>query len=191
MPDHSNVLSTQEAADYLGAHIETIRRLARRGEIPAYKIGKDWRFRRDALLRWGETHYLRRWEPQVLVVDDDEMIRDILRRYLEPEGYRVTTAADGEAALRHVADTTPDVVLLDLQMPGMDGVEFLRRFREEHADIPVVVVTGYPDSEMMAQALKYTPLMMLPKPIVQTGLLDTVRLALGARQSTERRTKKE
>jgi len=59
MPHNSDVLNTREAADYLRAHVETVRRLARRGDIPAYKIGKDWRFRRKALLRWADTHYLR------------------------------------------------------------------------------------------------------------------------------------
>ncbi len=54
MPDN-DVLNTKDAATYLGAHIETIRRLARRGEIPAYKIGKDWRFRKKALLEWVES----------------------------------------------------------------------------------------------------------------------------------------
>ncbi len=52
---HNDVLNTKEAAAFLGAHIETIRRLARRGEIPAYKIGKDWRYRKKALLEWVES----------------------------------------------------------------------------------------------------------------------------------------
>ncbi len=59
MPDN-DVLNTKDAAIYLGAHIETIRRLARRGEIPAYKIGKDWRYRKKALTEWIESQSLSR-----------------------------------------------------------------------------------------------------------------------------------
>jgi len=179
MPRNPDALSAREAADYLGAHVETVRRLARRGEIPAYKMGEDWRFRRKALLRWAETHHLRRREPHVLVVDDEKMIRDLLRRLLEREGYRVVTASEGGEGLDHVAHGPPDVVLLDLKMAGMSGVEFLRRFREEHADIPVLVVTGYPDSDLMAQAMRYGPVTLLPKPVEQEQLLRSVRIALG------------
>ena len=178
MPRNPDALSAQETADYLGAHVETVRRLARRGDIPAHKIGRDWRFRRDALLRWAETHHLRRREPHVLVVDDDKVIRDLLRRLLEPEGYRVATASDGDEGLGHVSHAMPDLVLLDLKMPGMNGVEFLRRFREEHADIPVVVVTGYPDSDMMNRAMRYGPITLLAKPVDRGQLVRSVRVAL-------------
>ena len=185
MENNGNVLTTREAAELLRAHVETVRRLARRGEIPAFKIGKDWRFRRDALLRWTETHDLRHREPHVLVIDDDKMIRDLLRRLLEPEGYRVATASDGEQGLEYVAHGTPDVVLLDLKMPGTNGVEFLRRFREEHEDVPVMIVTGYPNSDLMRQAVRYGPITLLPKPVQNQQLLRSVRVAL--KGSLERR----
>ena len=69
------VLNAREAAEYLGAHVETVRRLARKGEIPAFKVGKDWRFRRRALLRWNDEHHLRTQPPCVLVVEDEEIER--------------------------------------------------------------------------------------------------------------------
>jgi excisionase family DNA binding protein len=158
--------------------VETVRRLARRGEIPAFKVGKDWRFRRDALLGWTETHDLRRREPHVLVVDDEKVVRDVVRRLLEPESYRVATASDAEQGLDYVAQGPPDVVLLDLKMPGMNGVEFLRRLRKEHGDVPVLIITGYPSSDLMRQAVQYGPITLLPKPLEQRQLLRSVRVAL-------------
>jgi len=80
-----NVLDAHDAAQFLGAHVESIRRLARKGDIPAYKIGKDWRFERGALKRWVETHHLRQRPPLILVVDDEKSFRDTTQKFLENE----------------------------------------------------------------------------------------------------------
>ncbi|MCD6415701.1 MAG: response regulator [Planctomycetes bacterium] len=188
MADPGETLTTREAAHLLSAHVETIRRLARRGKIPSFKIGKDWRFSREALLRWTETHHLRHREPHVLVVDDEEIIRNVIRRMLEAEGYRVAIASGGKEGLEYVSNAAPDLVLLDLKMPGMSGVECLRRFREEHADIPVMVVTGYPDTDLMNQAMRYGPLALLAKPVQKEELLRSVRMALVGSLGRERTT---
>jgi len=176
--DDRSILNAQEAARLLRAHVETLRRLARKGEIPAFKVGKDWRFQRDALMRWAETHHLRHRQPHVLAIDDEEAILHLIRLWLEPEGCRVHTASEGEEALGYVSQRTPDLVLLDLNMPGMNGVEFLRRFREDHADVPVLVVTGYPDGDLMHEALRYGPLTLLAKPVQRSQLVRSVRIAL-------------
>jgi two-component system response regulator ResD len=78
---------------------------------------------------------------KVLVVDDEVVVRDVLGRYLEREGFRVDTAADGEVALELVGRSHPDIVILDLMLPKVDGLEVLRRIREE-ADVPVVLLTA-------------------------------------------------
>jgi CheY-like chemotaxis protein len=85
----------------------------------------------------------RRDQP-VLVVDDDDNVRQLLRRMLEPEGYTVVEAENGRAALERLRDVTPSVVLLDLMMPEMDGFEFVTEFRRREAwrAIPIVVVTA-------------------------------------------------
>ena len=171
-------MRAQEAADLLGAHVETIRRLARRGEIPAFKVGKVWRFRRERLLQWAETHHVRDREPHVLILDDEKVVRDVLRGVLEAEGYRVTTASEGEAGLRSVAQVTPNLVILDLAMPGMNGLGFLGRFRPAYPETPVMIVTGYPDSELMAQALRYGPVTLLAKPVDGPQVLRAVHLTL-------------
>nr|WP_249999156.1 response regulator transcription factor [Actinoplanes sp. M2I2] len=81
-------------------------------------------------------------EHQVLVVDDDPMVSDVVRRYLEQSGCRVRLAADGSAALAAVAAERPDLVVLDLMMPGLDGLEVCRRLRADQPDLPVVMLTA-------------------------------------------------
>jgi DNA-binding response OmpR family regulator len=78
---------------------------------------------------------------QVLVVDDEPHIRAVLRGYLEADGFAVSEAADGETALRLIRDGAPDVVLLDVMLPGMDGVEMLRQVRT-FSDVYVILVTA-------------------------------------------------
>jgi len=80
----------------------------------------------------------------VLVVDDDDGLRQLLRRMLEPEGYAVVEAENGRAALERLREISPSVILLDLMMPEMDGFEFVDEFRRHEAwrRIPIVVVTA-------------------------------------------------
>jgi two-component system response regulator (stage 0 sporulation protein F) len=79
----------------------------------------------------------------ILVVDDEESIRFLYREELEDEGYRVITASDGEEALRKLRKEAPDLVTLDIRMPGMDGIEVLHLIREADKEIPVIMSTAY------------------------------------------------
>jgi DNA-binding response OmpR family regulator len=79
----------------------------------------------------------------IMVVDDEESVRFLYREELEEEGYRVITAEDGEEALRKVKTDRPDLITLDIRMPGMDGIEVLHRIREMDKDIPVIMSTAY------------------------------------------------
>ena len=180
MARSKEALTTRKAAELLGAHVETIRRLARRGEIPCYKMGKDWRFRRDALRRWMATHHERSGlrSAHVLIVDDEESIRSFIRRTLEPEGYRVSTASTSPEALDLMRQEAPDAVFLDLKMPGMNGPAVLKEIRADYGALPVIVITGYPDSEMMMEVLRHAPVLMLPKPVDSGRLVEATRLAL-------------
>jgi DNA-binding response OmpR family regulator len=78
----------------------------------------------------------------VLVVDDDATVSDVVRRYLERADFEVTLAADGPGALTAAAAHRPDLVVLDLMLPGMDGLEVCRRLRERDPDLPVVMLTA-------------------------------------------------
>jgi DNA-binding response OmpR family regulator len=78
---------------------------------------------------------------RVLVVDDEPHIRAVLRGYLEADGFAVSEAADGEAAVRQLHQQVPDLVLLDVMLPGMDGLEVLRQVRT-FSDVYVILVTA-------------------------------------------------
>lgn len=80
----------------------------------------------------------------VLVVDDNEKIVEVLTAYLEREGFSVRSAADGPSAVRLVEDRRPDIALLDIMLPGIDGIELTRRFQKEY-DLPVILVTAKTD----------------------------------------------
>ena len=190
MTNHdTQVFGITEAAAFLGAHEQTVRRLARRGAIPSFKVGKDWRFRKEALVRWSEEQHRGRSEVQrrgdgpcsVLVVDDEEKICRMLSGMLRRIGCTVRTATRGQDGLALIAAEAPDLILLDLKMPGMNGPQFLAVLRMTHPEMPVVIVTGYPDSELMQQATQYAPVMLLSKPVEAALLERTVRSVLGAK----------
>jgi len=110
----------------------------------------------------------------VLVVDDDEGLRDALETVLEYEGYRVRVAANGRAALAQVAEAAPDVILLDVRMPVMDGRGFIEAYRQipgPHA--AVVILTASEDAATNAGDFGAEACLM--KPIELADLLDAVR----------------
>ena len=82
---------------------------------------------------------------RILVVDDEEDIRLLYQEELREAGYQVTVAADGHEALRMVQQGRPDLMVVDIKMPGMDGVELLRRVREIYRDLPIIICTAYGD----------------------------------------------
>ena len=82
---------------------------------------------------------------RVLVVDDDPTVSDVVRRYLERAEYDVTLAVDGQGALDAVAARRPDLVVLDLMLPGIDGLEVCRRLRSNDPNLPVVMLTALGD----------------------------------------------
>jgi len=189
----SSVMNVEEAADFLGAHVETIRRLARRGRIPSFKVGKDWRFRREAIERWLEdrgSHFPSGTAPSeapgahatsgtVLIIDDDVQFCRALSRVIERLGFRALQSTDAAVGLELVSRETPGLVMLDLVMPGMNGPQFLAELRKTHPYLPVVIVTGFPDGELMYQAAQYGPIMLLAKPVEPVQIENTVRMVLG------------
>jgi excisionase family DNA binding protein len=189
MPRDPEVMNTQGTASFLGVHVETVRRLARCGDLPSFKVGKDWRFRKEALLRWTDSQQACRPSGLVLIVDDDEKICRALVRIVEGVGCKAQSTTDGRSGLEIVSRTRPDLILLDLAMPGMNGPQFLKELRLTHPNLPVVIVTAYPDSELMAEAMKHGPLLLLPKPFEATEVEKIVGVVVGdglARNSNAR-----
>ena len=79
---------------------------------------------------------------KILAIDDEPVIRDSIEAYLEDSGFKVLQAGDGQQGLTLFREQTPDLVLLDLRMPEMDGLAFLEALRQEASDTPVIVVSG-------------------------------------------------
>ncbi len=82
---------------------------------------------------------------KLLLVDDEKNIRLFYREEFTDEGYDVVTAPDGPTAIEEFKKNKPDLVVLDLQMPGMNGIEVLRKIKQVDADVPVIICTAYPD----------------------------------------------
>ena len=114
----------------------------------------------------------------ILVVDDEKGVRDSLKMVLEFESYDVQFAENGQEALRQLAATPPDLVLLDVKMAGMDGLEVLQRLREKRMDLPVIMISGHGTIETAVEATKLGAFDFLPKPLDRDKLLVTVRNAL-------------
>jgi len=118
--------------------------------------------------------------PCILVVDDNETNRDILATRLEAHGYQTLQAADGEEALRGVAQHRPDVVLLDVMMPNLDGLEACRRLKSDRAVAftPVILVTAKATTQDIVAGLDAGADEYLTKPVDQAALVARVRSAL-------------
>jgi signal transduction histidine kinase len=117
-------------------------------------------------------------EKQVLLVDDEPGILKVLGISLADRGYRVLTAQNGEEALRVFHEADPEVILTDIKMPGMDGIELLKRIKEESPNTEVIMITGHGEMELAIQSLKYDASDFITKPIHDETLDIALRRAL-------------
>jgi len=111
---------------------------------------------------------------RILVVDDELVVRDSTKEWLEDEGFRVDMAGSGGEALEKLAGQHYDLVLLDVKMPGMDGVEVLKRAREMYPELPVVMMTAYATVESAVEAMKVGALDYLMKPFDPEAMIAMV-----------------
>jgi len=118
------------------------------------------------------------YEPGVLVIDDEESIREGCRQVLEAEGYRTGVAEDGRRGLELVVATRPDVVLVDLKMPGMNGMEVLSGIREIDPAIVCIVVTGYGSVGSAVEAMRTGAYDYLEKPLAPEQVVEAVTAVL-------------
>src|SRR5919106_2039639 len=117
---------------------------------------------------------------RVLVVEDDEPIADVLRRSLRAEGHEVRSAGDGVEALTAAEQFTPDLVILDLGLPRLDGMEVARRLRAE-SDVPILMLTARTETEDRVKGLDEGADDYLPKPFERDELLARIRALLRRR----------
>ncbi|MHC4885632.1 MAG: response regulator [Planctomycetota bacterium] len=123
---------------------------------------------------------------KALVVEDEEGIRKLLTNYLKMEKFAITQASNGAEALEVLKRMTPDLLVTDLLMPKMSGVEFIKVFRKQHPKTPIIVVTGVGSDEVTDPLKdKYTNLAILDKPFRGTDLLRCAREATGTTASTK------
>ncbi|MFH1116803.1 MAG: response regulator [Pseudomonadota bacterium] len=114
---------------------------------------------------------------KILVVDDEESIRNLMRMNLELDGYATFTAGNGPAALEILEIESPDIVLLDVRMPGMEGTEVLSRMKALRPDTEIIIVTGHGDMEMAVECLRKEASNFLTKPVGEELLSLAVKRA--------------
>jgi len=114
----------------------------------------------------------------ILIVDDEKAIRKTLGEILSYEGYKLDEAGDGEDALKRFREKTYDVVLCDIKMPKMDGIEFLEKAREANPDVPIIMISGHGTIETAVEAVKKGAYDYISKPPDLNRLLITIRNAM-------------
>jgi DNA-binding response OmpR family regulator len=121
---------------------------------------------------------------KILVADDEQEIRNLLDHFLKGQGYEVVLASDGNQALKLAAEENPQVIILDIKMPGLDGLEVCKRLKEKEQTklIPVIVITGFEDNKM--EALNMGADDFVNKPFDMAEISSRVRSALRIRNLT-------
>jgi CheY-like chemotaxis protein len=121
----------------------------------------------------------------ILLVEDEELLRAGVQEVLEIQGYKVITAPDGQQALACLGAETIDLIITDLVMPKMDGVDFVKQLREVKPDLPVIVVSGSTRNIMQRYGIDSIQVpganASLPKPFKSVDLIEQVRQLLAAR----------
>jgi response regulator NasT len=119
--------------------------------------------------------------PRVLIAEDETIIRMDLREMLQEEGYEVLEAADGEAAIRIAREQRPELVILDIKMPVLDGLSAARTIADERI-APVLILTAYPQRDLVQRASEAGAMGYLVKPFQRQDLLPAIEIAKGRYQ---------
>jgi excisionase family DNA binding protein len=188
-------LTTEEVLEYLQVNLRTIYRLIKAGRIPAVRVGRQWRFRKRDIDAWLETQRPRHaraspggprspaappaTRPRVLVVDDEAAIRDLLSKTLALAEYDVDLAPDGRQALERLRVIPYDLLITDLKMPGIDGLNVIREARRLKPDIPVIIITGFSTEASAIEAVNLGVSGYLTKPFRVPRVLSVAAKALG------------
>ncbi len=189
-------LTTDEVLEYLQVNLRTVYRLIKAGKIPAVRVGRQWRFRKtdiDAWLERERSHSIPPvrssptptqpakpdGRPRVLVVDDEASIRDLLSKMLALADYDVDVADDGRAALERMRKGSYDLLITDLNMPGMDGLTVIHEARRLNEHLPVIIVTGFSTEASAIEAANLGVSGYLTKPFKVPKVLSVAAKALG------------
>jgi len=112
---------------------------------------------------------------KILVVDDDVIVIKSCRRILEAEGFEVTTVPSADEALEKIKIYDFDLLLVDVKMPKHDGIFLMREIKKNWPNIPIIIMSGYPTPETMADVLKLGAVQFIPKPFKPDELMKSIR----------------
>jgi excisionase family DNA binding protein len=191
-------LTTEEVLEYLQVNLRTVYRLIKAGKIPAVRVGRQWRFRKRDIDAWLDSQRPRGAaqrgsnaapaegsprrtsdHPRILVVDDESSIRDLLAKTLALAEYDVDTAADGRSALERLRLYPYDLLIADLKMPGIDGLNVIREAKRLKSDLPVIIITGYSTETAAIEAVNLGVSGYLTKPFRVPQVLAAAAKAIG------------
>lgn len=198
-------LTTAEVLEYLQVNLRTVYRLLKAGQLPAVRVGRQWRFRKADVDAWLERHRAgtrgavapptgaapppptvqaaapsaRAGRPRVLVADDEEAIRDLLAKTLALAEYDVQTVPDGQAAVDRLRAEPFQLLITDLRMPVLDGMSLIREARRFYPSLPVIIITGYSSETSAIEAVNLGVSGYLTKPFRVAKVLAVAAQALG------------
>ena len=198
------VKPTDEVIAYLQVNLRTVYRLVHDGRLPAFRVGRQWRFRQADIDAWVQsqrpaaargtaasgaaitpttstprTSRSTPTPPHVLVVDDEPDIRTLLQTLLSVSEYAVTTAADGPQALASIRQQSFDLLVIDLKLPGLDGLSVIREAKRLQPALAVIIITGNSSESAAVEAINLGVSGYLVKPFRAPQLLAAVTRALG------------
>jgi excisionase family DNA binding protein len=190
-----NLMDIKQVAKYLQMNKMTVYKLARGGKIPAFKVASEWRFKKELIEQWLMNQLKGKPEMEslgaeiksgygktVLVVDDEDVIRDFFSRALT--GYKVLTASSGEEALSIIKKDKPDLVLLDIKMPGIDGIETLRKIKEIDSRIVVIMLSAFATLENNITAARLGAYTSIAKPFDLEEMKSIIKVAMVSEAKT-------
>jgi excisionase family DNA binding protein len=169
-----NLLTVKETAEYLRIPLPTVYYLVQRGQLPAIQIGGRWRIKKDSL----DRDILREEEqgqPTVLVIDDDTGVQGMFKLFLKKTGFSRMIVGTGKEGIAAIKKQKFDLLFLDLMLPDTTGDVIYSEARELAPDLPIVIITGYPDSDMLDNILKYGPVTVLKKPLKVEQVSQTLK----------------
>jgi excisionase family DNA binding protein len=190
-------LTTDEVLKYLQVNLRTIYRLIKAGKLPAVRVGRQWRFRTKDLDAWLESQRHASAHPdtpvtaprrpsaapsnrpRILVVEDDDSVRTLLAKALDLADYEVHVAPDGHIGLERLAQYSYDLLIADLNLPGLDGLSMARQARRSTPALPVIIITGHSTERTAIDAANLGVAGYLTKPLRIPRVLATVAHALG------------
>jgi excisionase family DNA binding protein len=173
--DAPELMTVKETAQYLRIPLPTVYYLVQRGQLPAIQIGGRWRIKRSLLDR-DVLKEERGSQPTVLVVDDDSSLQQLFKQFLKKAGFSRIVVGNGADAIAHAEKQSFDLVFLDLKLPDISGDELYVKLKDLHPDMPIVIITGYPDSDILSRILTMGPVTVIQKPIEFEQLNKTVKV---------------